>query len=83
MNGKIVVFLYRCDGRQGSAFCEAREVTQRGPDTIIGVATRPAHQPIEYHRGGRDTFEDRVEDVATEVRWFDDDLARIEPEEAR
>lgn len=92
-NDYLAVFLYRWDDandvRDSSrvAFGEQRQIQQHYPSTVIGVATRPVGEPIdsvdstpEYEPEAREEFEAHVEDVADDVRWFDETL-ECDPEQ--
>ena len=93
-NDYLAVFLYRWDdatpqndGGSTVGFGEQRSIKSHYPSTVIGVATRPVGEPINHHSSTpayeaetRSEFVAHVEDVADDVRWFDDAL-ECDPDE--
>lgn len=86
-NDYLPVFLYRWDDENDVrdathvGFGESRQVTQIYPSTVIGIATRPVGDPIDhydaqidYEDETRRKFAEHVEELADDVRWFDDPL---------
>lgn len=82
MSGDMVRFLCRLDTSDTSVtdsdvLCYARRAPDGAADPrdadVIGVARTPKGQvPQTAHDEA--TFRERVETVATDVRWFDDPL---------
>lgn len=81
------VFLYRWDDenevRDAStvSFGEKRQIRQHHSSTVIGVATRPVGEPIEFFQSSPEfedqterEFREHVHDQADDVRWFDKPL---------
>lgn len=86
-NDQLAVFLYRWDDandvRDAStvSFGEQRQIQQHYPSTVVGVATRPVGEPIDHYSGSPEhedrterEFHQHVNEVANDVRWFDDPL---------
>ena len=87
-NDHLAVFLYRWDdetehndGGSTVGYGEQRSVKSHFPSTVIGVATRPKGTTIEhdsappkYESDLRERWQEHVESVADDVRWFDEPL---------
>jgi len=75
-NNLIGVFLYRSQSDCGTPiYGEMRKIKRHSPWTIIGVATRPAGDPI--CSGGtrwKEDFIDEVEAKAIQWEWLDTEM---------